>query len=85
MSNQDRHSCCICDRSIPLGLLMCVPHWRLVPAALQASVLRAYGRWKRHTGGAKEALELINAYQVVRDQAVAAVEAKLNPPEFSGE
>lgn len=85
MTNADRHSCCICDRQIPLGLLMCAPHWRLVPAAEQAGVLRAYGRWKRHTGGAKEALELVKAYQVQRDKAVASVNAALNPPELSGE
>lgn len=85
MSNTDRHSCCICDRLIPLGLLMCGPHWRLVPAAEQAAVMRTYGRWKRHTGPAAERLPLARDYQAARDKAVASVNAALEPTELSGE
>ncbi len=85
MSNTDRHSCCICNRQIRLGLLMCAPHWRLVPAAEQLAVLRTYGRWQRHTGPAAEKVALIASYRVARDKAVASVEAALNPEELSGE
>ena len=84
MSNDDRHSCCICDRQIPLGLLMCAPHWRRVPAAEQAAVMRAYGRWTRHIGSAAERLPLARAYQVARDAAVASVERALDL-DLSGE
>lgn len=85
MSNTDRHSCAICDRSIRLGLLMCGPHWRLVPAAEQVAVLRTYGRWKRDTGPAKDRLQLVKDYQTARDKAVASVNAALNPTELTGE
>ena len=63
-----------CGRQIPLHLLMCIDHWRKVPAPLQRAVyatLRARQRAPRD-------LALVRAYQKAVDDAVAAVATKQN-------
>lgn len=39
-------SCAVCGCRIRHGLLMCGPHWRGVPGALQRQVYVALGRWE---------------------------------------
>ena len=43
------HRCALdcCDRLIARHLLMCVDHWRMVPAPAQREVLRAWRAYHR--------------------------------------
>lgn len=43
------HTCTAenCDRQIRVGLLMCLQHWRMVPAPLQQEIYRTYRNWCR--------------------------------------
>lgn len=51
--------------------LMCLPHWRLVPAALQREVWDTWKAWNRKGGSANH-----EAYKAARDAAIAAVREK---------
>lgn len=57
---------------------MCVPHWRMVPAALRRMVLTAYGSWRRVVRGRE--LEIITAraaeLRKAQEMAIAAVREK---------
>ena len=35
-----------CVKLIPMDMLMCAKHWRMVPLALRREVWREYRRWK---------------------------------------
>jgi uncharacterized protein (DUF736 family) len=63
-----------CTRKLPRHLLMCAPHWRLVPRGLQAEV---YAAWANYD-------EDMETYLAVRQRAVDAVNAKLTPKAQSG-
>lgn len=65
------HNCAatLCQKQIPLNLLMCMTHWRMVPAPLARAVMDAW-RW-RDRGNAQTL-----AYQAAVAAAVAAVQAK---------
>src|SRR5262245_58739568 len=43
-----------CQKLINLGLLMCLDHWRLVPAELQRQVWKHYRRGQEHDGKPSE-------------------------------
>ena len=60
-----------CQKQIPLNLLMCMWHWRMVPAPLAREVTKA---WQVRDRG--EARTLV--YQTAVARAIAAVEAKQN-------
>jgi len=51
--------------------LMCLPHWRMVPAPLQREVWETWRAWSRKGGG-----NIYEAYQSARGQAIAAVREK---------
>lgn len=55
-----------CDRNAKQGQLMCWPHWRRVPKALNHAVFDTF----RNIGGDPA------AYRQARDAAIAAVEEK---------
>jgi len=57
------HACAVpgCGKRIALALLMCAPHWRMVPQPLQRAV---YSKWRN--GGSK-------AYLAARDAAIKSV------------
>lgn len=61
-----------CQRQIPLRLLMCIDHWRQVPAPMQRAV---YGTLRAHQRAPRD-LALVRAYQKAVDDAVAAVATK---------
>jgi len=42
-----KHRCAVCDRWVPIRLLMCGEHWRLVPADLQLAVYRTWNALSR--------------------------------------
>jgi len=65
------HNCAAtgCQKQIPLNLLMCMTHWRMVPAPLARAVKEAW-RW-RDRGEARTL-----RYQAAVAAAVAAVHAK---------
>lgn len=70
------HNCAAagCQKQIPLNLLMCMTHWRMVPAPVQREVLTSW----RALGRNRQSLELALAYRVATDKAAAAVDAKEN-------
>lgn len=67
------HNCSAvgCQKQIPLNLLMCMTHWRMVPAPLAREVNRT---WQIRDRGEARTL----AYQAAVTAAIAAVEAKQN-------
>lgn len=73
MTAAHTHNCAAtgCQKQIPLNLLMCMTHWRMVPAPLAREVTRA---WQTRDRGAARTL----AYQAAVAAAIAAVEAKQN-------
>lgn len=70
------HPCAIpnCDRPAKDGQLMCWPHWRRVPRALNYAVFDAFRR-TRTPGWARR-------YAEARDAAISAVVAKENGWEY---
>lgn len=66
------HACAIpnCNRSAKDGQLMCWPHWRRVPRALNHAVFETYIYGPRA------------AYREARDAAISAVVAKEHGWEF---
>lgn len=62
-----RHDCPVrgCKATVPNDMLMCGPHWQLVPKTLQKEVWRAYKR-----GKGAGSLELLSA----QEAAIAAAE-----------
>lgn len=69
----DLHTCAAeqCDRQIARGLLMCLPHWRMVPAPLQRDVNSTWRTFRRG-----KALSALKAYRTAADRAIAAVREK---------
>lgn len=53
------------------GQLMCWPHWRRVPKALNHAVFDTYRAWQRDPRHDTQ-----SSYRQARDAAIAAVEAK---------
>lgn len=73
------HKCAVphCDCQIPRHLLMCMEHWRLVPAPLRREVTAAW----RHAASVRKRegppeLHAERAHQRLAEQATAAVLAK---------
>jgi hypothetical protein len=63
-----------CDRAIPYTMLMCRPHWYMVPAPLRAAVWNAWqdgdgGGTARHTAAIDAAIRSVNAKLAARRQA----------------
>lgn len=73
MTTPHSHNCkaTSCQKQIPLNLLMCMTHWRMVPAPLAREVNRT---WQIRDRGEARTL----AYQAAVAAAIAAVEAKQN-------
>ncbi|MFZ4289861.1 hypothetical protein [Variovorax sp. HJSM1_2] len=72
------HSCAAtdCQHQVPQRLLMCVDHWRMVPAPLRLEVFATLGKWKRVQRNPELALPAVKAYREAVAAAVAAVAAK---------
>lgn len=58
-----------CQRKVPAHLLMCVTHWRMVPAPTQRAVLDAWRGYRRHRDTA--ALATLEQAQALAIQQVA--------------
>lgn len=71
------HACAIpgCDRPAKDGQLMCWPHWRRVPRALNYAVFSTYRDLGRFPGAGER-------YRIARDAAISAVVAKENGWEY---
>jgi len=65
------HACAIsgCEKPAKDGQLMCWPHWRRVPRALNHAVFDTYRNLRSDP----------QAYRQARDAAIAAVEEKERP------
>lgn len=61
-----------CNRQVPGHLLMCIEHWRMVPAPLARAVNRAWSCTALNPGDVLAA----RAHQVAVEQAVEAVAKK---------
>jgi hypothetical protein len=61
-----------CQKQIPLNLLMCMTHWKLVPAPVCRDVLATWRSMNRD----RRNLELVLAWRAATAAAVAAVEKK---------
>lgn len=68
------HNCSAtaCQKQIPLNLLMCMTHWRMVPAPLARVVLDTWRIRLRRAGNP----DAIAAHEAAVAAAVAAVHAK---------
>lgn len=66
--SKSKHECAVpgCGLTIPIYLLMCGSHWRMVPAEIQRKVHYHYRR-----GGAEE-------YLAAREAAIKSVEEALS-------
>lgn len=67
--------CCsatACQKQIPLNMLMCMAHWKLVPAVDQRLVLST---WRARSRAPLDA-ECVAAHEAAKQQAIAAVEKK---------
>lgn len=60
-----------CQKQVPLNLLMCMGHWRMVPAPVQREVLATW-RARTRRGDRSD----VEAHQVATAKAVEAVQAK---------
>jgi len=58
-----------CDVVVPYGRLLCLRHWRMLPASLHSKVNRAYRRWL----GDKLDHDRIEVLRAVQKEAIAAV------------
>lgn len=66
-----------CTAHAKPGQLMCWPHWRRVPKALNHAVFETYrGLTHGRQGTTEEAIAAIASYRQARDAAIEAVEAK---------
>lgn len=75
-----RRPCAVCEHRIPLHLLMCGEHWRLVPADQQLAVYRALNRVRRRTATHRMGTERLSRdYEAARDAAIATVRALITP------
>lgn len=76
----DLHTCAAagCARQIPLHLLMCAPHWRMVPKPIQAEVYRTWRRYSKPSNKSRETRDpsARQAYLKARTQAVEAVRSQ---------
>lgn len=62
-----------CQQQVNVPLLMCVDHWRRVPAALRRQVWAAYQRIGRDADGRQAHLDAVKAaVQAVHDKALAS-------------
>lgn len=73
MNPDDLHKCACdgCKKQIARRLLMCLPHWRMVPAALQRGVWTTFREWNRTGASANR-----RAYIEAVHRAIAAVREK---------
>lgn len=67
-----------CQREIPPRLLMCITHWRMVPAPMQREVRATYREWlaKAPRASSCAVMPSLIAYRNAVAAAVAAVENK---------
>lgn len=67
------HQCAAkgCARLVPIGLLMCVDHWRMVPASAQRSVLYSLKSMR-----GLPTVDSVKAYRAAVVVAVSAVATK---------
>lgn len=71
------HCCAICDKPIKPGFLMCIGHWRMVPADLARRVLSTWGTYTRAPRRFQPRER--DAYVKARDAAIASVNHQLAP------
>ena len=74
MTTNHTHDCAAtgCQKQIPLNLLMCMTHWRMVPAPLAREVLDAW----RGLGRTCHDLTAVQAHREAAAKAIEAVHAK---------
>lgn len=72
------HPCPVkgCTAHAKPGQLMCWPHWRRVPKALNRAVFETFDDSRGRELGGEALLEAIARYRQARDAAIAAVNAK---------
>lgn len=70
----NRHACAIpgCKAGAKIGQLMCWPHWRRVPKALNRAVFDTFAMIGRGT----TTIDHVRAYRQAKDAAIAAVQEK---------
>ncbi|UUZ68046.1 hypothetical protein LP416_27665 [Polaromonas sp. P2-4] len=82
------HTCSAtgCQKQIPLNLLMCMTHWRMVPAPLQREVLATWRTRQRrgdpdsiaaHQAATAKAIEAVHGKQVRKIATKAAADGAL--------
>lgn len=69
------HKCAAtgCQKQVPLNLLMCMAHWRMVPAPTQREVLATWRVRRRSIANDRTA---DSQHEAARAAAIAAVHAK---------
>lgn len=64
-----------CGKQIPLNMLMCMTHWRMVPAPLQRKVLDTWRVRQRRGPGDRTSAE---QHEQAKAEAITAVHSKLH-------
>lgn len=75
----ETHACAIpgCRVACPTSHLMCILHWRMVPAPLGRDLNEAFRAWRSgRSRRSADVMELIKRLRKAQDQAVAAVVEK---------
>lgn len=72
-----------CDRQVPPALLMCKPHWRMVPKDLQLRVWRTYRQGQEVDKKPSEAyirsqLAAINHVAAIEGHALCDIEKRIS-------
>ncbi len=65
-----------CKGTVRRGMLMCAPHWRLVPEDLNRRVYQTWDAFQLHRDAGT-----LEAYRAARDEAIAAVHVALDAKE----
>jgi hypothetical protein len=70
------HGCSVCGHLVPRARLMCPPHWRLVPTAMQVQVYSSFKRFQQ-AESSTQALARLTEYRQATDAANTVVLAAL--------
>ncbi|MGA0610534.1 hypothetical protein [Caldimonas sp. KR1-144] len=77
LTKSHTHACAVCEQQIPQQMLMCGPHWRLVPPQQQLTVYRLWNQLHRAPTRSKAYERIWAEYLQARDAAIESVRKSL--------
>ncbi len=83
MTGKTDHACAVdeCTKPLPVHILMCRPHWRMVPKPMQRDVTGSWRLASRVTAqepGDPDRVRKVRDYLVARQAAVDLVNGKVS-------